>query len=132
MTKVTIKTPDFNKWKSAIQDTILKTGFKIEEHAKESAPVDTGNYQSEINYNGSNMVIANAKYSAAIEYGTAAHEIRAQSAQALHFKQNGKDVFYKKVYHTGTRPNPVMRNAAYQTQKEIPQIWKEAQRDNGL
>lgn len=131
-TKVEIKTPDFDKWKSAIQDLTVKTGFKIEETAKETAPVDTGNYRSQINYDGANEVVANANYSADIEYGTAAHEIKPVTAQALHFKQNGKDVFYKKVYHKGTKPNPVMRNAAAQTQKEIPQIWNEVQRENGL
>ena len=131
-TKVEIKTPDFDKWKSAIQDLTVKTGLKIEGTAKETAPVDTGNYRSQINYDGANEVVANANYSADIEYGTAAHEIKPVTAQALHFKQNGKDVFYKKVYHKGTKPNPVLRNAAAQTQKEIPQIWQEVQRENGL
>lgn len=131
-TKVTIKQPDFSKWKSAIQDLTVKTGLKIEETAKETAPVDTGNYRNQITYDGSNTVIAQAQYSADLEYGTGAHEIRPQAAQALHFKQNGKDVFYKKVNHPGTRPKPVMRNAAYQVQKEIPQIWQDAQKANGL
>ena len=43
-----------------------------------------------------------------------------------------KDVFYKKVMHTGTQPNPVMRMAARMVQKEVPQLFKEAQRKNGL
>ena len=34
-TKVTIKQPDFSKWKQAIQDLTVKTGLKIEETAKE-------------------------------------------------------------------------------------------------
>ena len=130
--KVQIQKPDFDKWKNAIQDLTVKTGLKIEGTAKETAPVNTGNYRSQINYDGANEVVANANYSADIEYGTAAHEIKPVTAQALHFKQNGKDVFYKKVYHKGTKPNPVMRNAAAQTQKEIPQIWQEVQRENGL
>lgn len=130
--KTTIKNPDFSKWEKAINDLILKTGFKVEEIAKETAPVDSGNYRSQINYDGANMITANANYSADIEYGTKAHEITPQTAQALHFKQNGKDVYYKKVKHPGTKPKPVMRNAAYETQKQIPQIWQEAQRDNGL
>lgn len=131
-TKVTIKNPDFSKWKSAVQDLTVKTGLKIEENAKETAPVNSGNYRSEINYDGANTITAQANYSADIEYGTGAHEITAQTAQALHFKQNGKDVFYKKVNHPGTRPNPVMRNAAAKVQKEIPQIWQQVQRENGL
>lgn len=137
-TKVEIKTPDFDKWKNAIQDLTVKTGLKIEGTAKETAPVgvnppvDAGNYRSQIKYDGANEVVANAKYSACIEYGTQPHIITPKGKKALHFKQNGKDVFYKKVYHKGTKPNPVMRNAAAQTQKEIPQIWQEVQRENGL
>lgn len=131
-TRVTIKKPDFNKWKQAIQDLTVKTGLKIEEVAKENAPVNTGNYRSEINYDGANSVIAFAQYSADIEYGTRAHEIKAVTAKALHFKDGGKDVFVKKVMHPETKPNPVMRNAANQVQKEIPQLFKEAQKANGL
>lgn len=131
-TKVTIKQPDFSKWKQAIQDLTVKTGLKIEQVAKETAPVDTGNYRSEINYDGANSVIASANYSADIEYGTGAHIIEPVSAKALHFKKDGKEVFAKLVHHPGTKPNPVMRNAAAQVQKEIPQIWQEAQKANGL
>lgn len=130
--KVTIKQPDFSKWKSAIQDLTVKTGLKIEETAKETAPVDSGNYRSEINYDGANTVIAQAQYSADIEYGTGAHIIEPVTAKALHFKKDGKEVFAKLVHHPGTKPNPIMRNAANQVQKEIPQIFKEAQKANGL
>ncbi len=131
-TKVTIKNPDFNKWKEAVNDLTTKTGFKLEETAKESAPVNTGNYRNDISYDGANTVTAQANYSADIEYGTGAHEITPQTAQALHFKQNGKDVFYKNVNHPGTKPNPVMRNSAKQVQREIKQIWQEVKRENGL
>lgn len=127
-----IKQPDFSKWKSAIQDLTVKTGLKIEETAKETAPVDSGNYRSEINYDGANEVIAQANYSTDIEYGTAPHEIRPNEQTALRFTKDGKEIFAKKVNHPGTRPNPVMRNAAAKVQKEIPQIWQEVQRENGL
>lgn len=130
--KIEIKYPDLNKWKNAVQDMTTKTGFKIVENAVQVAPVDTGNYRSQITYDMANTVTANAKYSADIEYGTKPHVITATNAKALSFKQNGKNVVYKKVNHPGTRPQPVMRNAAKETQKQIPQIWQEAQRDNGL
>lgn len=130
--KVEIKKPDFSNIKRAVDDLRIKTGLKVEEIAKETAPVDTGNYRSQISFDGSNTVIAQANYSASLEYGTSAHEIRPQSAQALHFKQNGKDVFYKKVYHTGTRPKPVMRNAAKETQKQIPELWQQSLKENGI
>ena len=131
-TKVTIKSPDFSAFKRAVEDLTVKTGEAIVAKASINAPVDTGNYRSQIEYDGANMVIANANYSADIEYGTGAHEIRPQTAQALHFQKDGKDVFAKKVEHPGTRPNPVMRNAAKDVQAQIPQLWKEAQRENGI
>ena len=139
-TKVEIKTPDFDKWKNAVEELTDKVGEAVELHARATAPrSEYGNdnhYMDNINYyrqsDTQGVVIAEMSYSAAIEYGTAAHEIKPVTAQALHFKQNGKDVFYKKVYHKGTKPNPVMRNAAAQTQKEIPQIWQQVQKENGL
>lgn len=131
-TKVTIKTPDFNKWKNVIQDTVIKTGLKIEEVAKETAPVDTGNYRSQISYDGSNTVIAQANYSAAIEYGVQEHDIYPVEKKALAFKVNGKNVVVKKAHIPARKPKPVMRNAAKEVQKEIPQIFKEAQRENGI
>lgn len=118
--------------KQAIQDTVIKTGLRIEQVAKENAPVDTGNYRSQINYDGSNSVIASANYSADIEYGTKAHEIRPVTAKALHFKKDGKDVFAMRANIPARPPVPNMRNAANQVQKEIPQIFKEAQKANGL
>lgn len=136
--RVEIKTPDFDKWKRAVEDLTLQTGLRVETIARETAPRSEGeknaaHYMDRINYyHESRTVIAEQSYSADIEYGTAAHEIKPVTAQALHFKQNGKDVFYKKVYHKGTKPNPVMRNAAAHAQREIPQIWQDAQRTNGL
>ena len=130
--KVTIKQPDFDKWKAAIQDTVIKTGLKIEQVAKETAPVDTGNYRSQINFDGANEIIAQANYSADIEYGTQPHVIKPVTAKALHFKKGGKDVFAMRANIPARPPKPVMRNAANQVQKEIPQIFKEAQKANGL
>lgn len=127
-TKVEIKTPDFDKWKSAIQDLTVKTGFKIEGTAKETAPSNTGNYKSQIEFDGANTVTANAKYSAFLEYGTADHG--PVKAKALRWIKNGEVHFAKRV--KGIKPFATMRNAAAQTQKEIPQIWQEVQRENGL
>lgn len=140
-TKVTIKQPDFSKWKSAAQEELLdKIGLSIVEHARAIAPrSEYGNdnhYMDNINYyrqsNTMGVAIAENNYSAAIEYGTAPHEIRPNEQTALRFTKDGKEIFAKKVNHPGTRPNPVMRNAAAKVQKEIPQIWKEVQRENGL
>lgn len=131
-TTVTIKYPDFKKWVKCVNELTVKTGTAIQETAVNNAPRKTGVYQRSIDYDGDKTVTANANYSADIEYGTNAHEIKPVNAKALHFKQNGKDVFYKKVNHPGTKPNPVLRNAARTVQKRIPEIWKQVQKENGL
>lgn len=131
-TTVTIKYPDFKKWIKCVNELTVKTGTAIQETAVNNAPRKTGVYQRSIDYDGDKTVTANANYSADIEYGTNAHEIKPVNAKALHFKQNGKEVFYKKVNHPGTKPNPVMRMAARTVQKQIPQIFKDLQNKYGL
>lgn len=137
-TKVTIKSPNFGNLKKAVQDLTVKAGLKIEETAIESAPVDTGNYRSEINFDGSNSVIAKAKYSAAIEYGFDNYEENVKEHQRVITQAFGKKinpVIADVKAHSRTmnrKPNPVMRNAAAKVQKEIPQIWHEVQKENGL
>lgn len=137
-TKVTIKSPNFDNLKKAVQDLTVKAGLKIEETAKEIAPVDTGNYRSEINYDGANEVIARAKYSAAIEYGFDNYEENVKEHQRVITQAFGKKINHviaEVKAHTRTmnrKPNPVMRNAAAKVQKEIPQIWHEVQKENGL
>lgn len=137
--RVTIKQPDFSRWKNAIQDLTVKAGLKIEQIAKETAPTDTGNYKSEINYDGSKTVIARAEYSAAIEYGFDNYTENVKAHQRNIKRAFGKTLNPPVVAdvkaHTRTMnrdPNPVLRNAAAKVQKEIPQIWQEAQRKNGL
>ena len=66
---------------------------KIEEVAKENSPVDTAFYRNNIQAElSNNQVVANAEYSAPIEYG---------------------------VGGTARKPNPVMRNAGIEVQKVI-------------
>lgn len=131
-TTVTIKQPDLSKWIKAVNMLTVETGTAVQETAVQNAPRKTGVYLNSINYDGDKTITANARYSADIEYGTKAHEIKPVTAQALHFKQNSKEVFYKKVNHPGTKPNPVMRMAARTVQKQIPELWENAQRKAGL
>lgn len=131
-TTVTIKQPDLSKWIKAVNMLTVETGTAVQETAIQNAPRKTGVYQRSIEYDGDKTITANARYSAAIEYGTNAHEIKPVTAQALHFRQNGKEVFYKKVYHPGTKPNPVMRMAARTVQKQIPELWENTQKKAGL
>lgn len=137
-TKVTIKSPDFDKWQKAVRDLVTKTGNAIVENAVNNAPTDTGYYKSQIEFDGANTVSANAKYSAAIEYGFDNYEETVNEHERVITKAFGKPISpVVATVKTHTRkmnrkPNPVMRNAAAKVQKEIPQIWKEAQRENGL
>ena len=119
-TKISFDLPDFSLvLKNATASTLQETGFKVEEEAKKAAPVDSGYYRNNIGFDGKNSVIANADYSADLEYGTKPHVIEPKTAKALHFKSDGQDVFAKKVNHPGTKPNPVMRNAAHKVQKQV-------------
>ena len=132
--KVTIKQPDLAKWINAINDLTTETGNAIVETAVQNAPHRTGVYKRSIKYDGAYMVIANAHYSAALEYGIKNPvEITPNPPKkALHFTWQGKEVFLKKVKQKQTQPNPVMRSAARTVQKQIPQLFKDAQRKNGL
>lgn len=133
MAKFSKKDLNINGLKQAVEDLRIKTGLRVEQVAKENAPVDTGYYRSEIEFDGANTITAQADYSAALEYGIQhEYEIRPVTAKALHFKDGGQEVFAKRVHHPTTKPNPVMRNAAAQTQKEIPQIWADCQRANNV
>lgn len=108
----------------ANEKTVQEAGSKIEQYAKESAPVDSGYYRNNIMFDGKNEVVAHADYSAHLEYGTKPHVIKPQSAKYLHFKgKDGKEVFAKVVNHPGTRPQPIMRNAALKVQKDIGGIF---------
>ena len=137
-TKVTINKPDFSKFKKAVDDLRIKTGNAIVENAVQNAPTDTGYYKSEISYDGADTVTANAKYSAAIEYGFDNYEETVKEHERIITKAFGKDIppviaTVKEHKRTMNRkPNPVMRNAAKQVQKEIPQLWQEAQKENGI
>lgn len=118
--KITFDIPDFSlALGNATEKTLEEAGFKIEKEAKEAAPVKSGYYRNNIGFDGKNKVIANASYSAALEYGTKPHTINIKNAKVLHFKKDGKDIFAKIVHHPGTKPLAIMRKAALKVQKQI-------------
>lgn len=122
--KITFDIPDFSiALKNATAKALEEAGFKIEKEAKEAAPVKSGYYRNNIGFDGKNKVIANASYSAALEYGTKPHTIEPQNKKALHFKKDGKDIFAKIVHHPGTKPLAIMRKAALKIQKQIGGIF---------
>ena len=124
-TKISFDLPDFSLVvKNATASTLQEAGFKVEDEAKKAAPVDSGYYRNNIGFDGKNRVIANADYSAALEYGSKPHIIEPKTAKALHFKSAGKDVFTKRVKHPGTKPLAIMRNAALKVQKQVGGIFQ--------
>lgn len=137
-TKVTIKSPDLSKWQNAVRDLTTKAGEAVVANAVQNAPTDTGYYKSQIEYDGAKTVTAKAKYSAAIEYGFDNYEETVNEHERVITQAFGKKitpVVATVKTHTRTmnrKPNPVMRNSAAKVQKEIPQLWKQAQKENGL
>lgn len=124
-TKISFDLPDFSLvLKNATASTLQEAGFKVEDEAKKTAPVDSGYYRNNIGFDGKNKVIANADYSAALEYGTKPHVIEPKAAKALHFQSDGQDVFAKRVNHPGTKPLAIMRNAALRVQKQVGGIFR--------
>lgn len=79
---------------------------------KRLAPVKTGNLRRTIHIgqvtSRSAETIAGAKYAAAVEFGTRAHEIRPRNKRTLRWKGSGGVVFAKFVRHPGTRAQPFM------------------------
>lgn len=120
-TKISFDLPDFSLVvKNATASTLQEAGQAVERIAKETAPADTSNYKNHIEYDQKNSVIAHASYSAAIEYGTKPHIIEPTGGKkALAFQKDGQEIIVKKVNHPGTKPNPVMRNAALKVKKQV-------------
>lgn len=98
---------------------------RVKEEAVQNAPAQTGELRRGIvdDYD-KKQVIATAKHSAPVEFGTAPHVITPKNGKALRFVKNGKEIFVKKVNHPGTKPQPFMRLAARTVQKEIKTIYK--------
>ena len=97
MTNVTM--PDLGQTlRTALQRTEREALARIEAQAKLTAPVDTGYFRAQIKAEyGSGQVVANANYSAALEYG---------------------------VQNTRRQPRPTMRNAARKVSKQISAIFE--------
>ena len=86
------------------------------------APVKTGYLASTI-YKDKGVVGAAASYAAAVEYGTAPHEIRPVNSGLLSFNVAGKMVFSPLVHHPGTRANPFMQRAMNQTLDKVDTVF---------
>jgi hypothetical protein len=74
------------------------------------APVKSGYLASTI-YKDEGKIGVGASYAAAVEYGTAPHEIRPVNGSVLAFEVAGKMIFTPLVHHPGTRANAFMQRA---------------------
>lgn len=64
------------------------------------------------------VIEATAGYASFVEEGTAAHEIRARRAVALHWVDDaGDDHFARRVWHPGTRSMPFIGPAALKAER---------------
>tara|TARA_S200002703_G_C3709764_1_gene218003 strand:- start:187 stop:621 length:435 start_codon:yes stop_codon:yes gene_type:complete len=99
------------------------TASMIQVRAKKDAPVDTGFLKSSINFGKTSkgvFVQASAKYSAAVEFGTKPHKIRAKNKSVL-YSSKTKTFFGKEVNHPGTKGQPFFFDNA---KIEIRQLLK--------
>ncbi len=103
--------------------TIEEAGEGVEGEAKRTAPRDTSYYANNIFFDHVNKVIANASYSADLEYGTKPHVIKPKNKKFLKFQIEDKEVFTKEVHHPGTKPLAIMRNAAATVQKQVDDMF---------
>jgi hypothetical protein len=123
-TKISFNLPDYSLvLKNATTATLDEAGSAIQDEVQKFdgfKNVKENEYKRKVMYYpDKKQVIANADYSAALEYGTKPHVIEPKSAKFLHFKKDGKDVFAKIVHHPGTKPLAIMRNAALKVQKQV-------------
>lgn len=99
-------------------------------NAKKNAPVDSGELRRSIKRMQKGMeamVYSDAEHAAPIEFGADPHEIRPNSAGALHFfwQKIGREVFFGQVDHPGNKAQRFMRRAINET---WPQLRKSAKR----
>lgn len=73
------------------------------------------------------VVGATADYAVPVEYGTDPHTIRADDAEALHFKIDGEEIFIKEVDHPGTQAQPYMRPGTDVVRARLGKIVDEAE-----
>lgn len=73
------------------------------------------------------VVGASADHAGDVEFGTDAHTIEADDAEALHFEMDGEEVFVKSVDHPGTEAQPYMRPAAMEIRSNAQEYLEEAE-----
>lgn len=86
-----------------IENHIAGSGGSIEQLGL----VDKGTFRNTVNaltpVDDRVVITDNVSYGIHLEYGTRPHTIKASSKKALHWKQDGKNIFAKTVHHPGTQ-----------------------------
>lgn len=98
-------------------------------------PVDTGDLRRSlgVRVEGDRVLVGpTAPYAPYVEFGTAPHEIRPKTKQALKFRVNGKWVYARVVHHPGTKAQPFVRPAFGAWADSLGQAIGEANVDNIL
>ena len=93
---------------------------------RELAPLKTGFLRDSIvKYveNDEAAVGPLASYASFVEFGTKPHMIFTAGASCLSFVANGVRVFTKYVFHPGTRPQPFVKYAVQEAERQGPEIW---------
>jgi HK97 gp10 family phage protein len=123
--KIIFKVPDFILIiDRAEASAINAVGKAIVEEAQANAPVKTGNYKNNIKYNLSDQtVVAEAEYSAALEYGVRVMTITPKNAKALRFQVGSEVIFAKSVKQKARPGRAIMRNAARVVQTRVSAIF---------
>jgi hypothetical protein len=86
------------------------------------APIKSGYLASTV-YKDEREVGVGALYAAAVEFGTASHDIRPANGSVLAFEVAGKMVFTPLVHHPGTRANPFMQRALDDTFGKVDSVF---------
>lgn len=101
----------------AYQESVGRVVKKIEGDAKKKAPVNKesggGNLRQSIRsgvQGMSGVVVADAKYAAAVNFGSRPHIIRSHGNYPLRNRRTGA-IFGREVLHSGNRPQPFFSDA---------------------
>lgn len=113
-----------------LKEAMVSAMRRVEATAKDRVPVDSGTLRASIAHEirkiSSNVlrghIGSSVNYAADVEFGTDAHTITADSAEALHWTDGGEDVFAKSVSHPGTPAQPYLGPAIEENIDEIEEL----------
>jgi len=105
------------------EDQLEQTVNQARAEATRRVPVDTGALRDDISVDRGDTwakLFNTLHYAPHVNFGTEAHTIEPDSAEALRFEVGGEEVFAAKVEHPGTDPTYYMTDAALEAFREMP------------